>query len=128
MVGDVEKAPPSILYSTLNPGTAETVGKVNEAPQVLPGTVIVGAAGNTTAFIVVSWQAAIPLITSAGVVPHEDPSLYLAFIVQHPAVFVSKLLTRFKLELYALSVPPGACTAYSATNPAITGTAVMSAS
>ena len=60
--------------------------------------------------------------------PQEVASLYLAFIVQQPGVFESKLLTRFKLEFQALSVPPGACTAYSATNPAITGTAVISAS
>ena len=72
---------------------------MKEAPHVLPGAVIIGASGNTTAFLVISWQAAIPLIASAGVVPQEDASLYLAFIVQHPAVFVSKLFTRFKLEL-----------------------------
>jgi len=82
--------------------------------------------------MVVSWHTGSELIVPAGVVPHDEESLYLAFIVQHPGVFVSKLFIAeppvFKLELYGLSAPPGACTAYSAVKPEIIGTAVISAS
>jgi len=43
-------------------------------------------------------------------------SLYLAFIAQHPGVFVRNAFAAAS-DPYALKAPPGACTAYSAVNP-----------
>ena len=57
---------PSILYSTLNPITGVTVGKVNAVPQVLAGAVIVGAAGNITTLTVLDRHV---LAVAAGVAP-----------------------------------------------------------
>jgi hypothetical protein len=57
------------------------------------------------------------------VVPHAAVNLYLAFIVQHPGVFVSKAFVAAKVP-YALRDPPGICTAYSAVNPGTSATAV----
>jgi len=51
VLGEAEYNPPSILNSTLNPETAETTGRVNIAAQVFAGSVMAGAAGNTTALI-----------------------------------------------------------------------------
>jgi hypothetical protein len=48
VLGEAEKAPPSILYCTLNPDTGVTVGKINAEAHVLAGAVMVGAAGKTT--------------------------------------------------------------------------------
>ena len=73
------------------PVTAATKGKVNMDAHVLAGVVMTGAVGKTTAYIVLSWQAESVLIEFAGVEPHADCSLYLAFIVQHPFVLFSKL-------------------------------------
>ena len=54
-----------------------------------------------------SWQATFELVEFAGVVPHALVSLYLAFIVQQPAVFVSKAFAAANVP-YALKEPPGA--------------------
>jgi len=51
MVGEADQVVASILYSTLNPVTGVTVGKVNAVPQVLAGDVRTGT-GNTTKFLV----------------------------------------------------------------------------
>ena len=107
VLGEDEYAPPSILYSTLNPVTAVTVGKTNIAAQVFAGAVITGAVGKTTALIVLSWQPAIELTEFAGVEPQADVSLYLAFIVQQPFVLLSKRFAAVKVP-YALNAPPGA--------------------
>lgn len=48
MLGEAEKAPPSILYCTSNPDTAVTEGKVNADAHVGEGAFMVGAAGKTT--------------------------------------------------------------------------------
>ena len=49
-----EKLPPSILHSAVKPETAGTVGNVKADEQVFAGAVIAGAAGKTTAVIVLS--------------------------------------------------------------------------
>ena len=69
-VGVAVNAPPSILYCTVNPDTAVTVGSVNAALHVFAGTANIGAEGNTTKFFV-------SLHATPGVV-------YVA--VKHPAV------------------------------------------
>ena len=46
IVGDAEKAPPSILYCVVKLDTAATVGNVNAALHVFAGAVIFGAVGN----------------------------------------------------------------------------------
>jgi hypothetical protein len=63
----------------------------------------------------------------AGVDPQAAVSLYLALIVQHPYVLVSKLFAALRVP-YALNDPPGACTAYSAVNPLTVVTALILAS
>ena len=60
----------------------------------------------------------------AGVDPHAAVSLYLALMVQHPGVLLSKTFAA-AIVPYALSAPPGACTAYSAVNPLTAATAVI---
>ena len=47
--GDANHAPPSMLYSTLNPATGVTAGNVKTEAQVLGGDVRTGT-GNTTKF------------------------------------------------------------------------------
>jgi hypothetical protein len=64
---------------------------------VLDIGVMVGAAGKTTALIVLSWQRTLVLIELASVPPHAAVSLYLALIVQHPAVLVSKAFAAAKV-------------------------------
>ena len=64
-------------------------GKVNAEAQVLAGAAIVGAVGNTTALIVLSWQAVNELVAFAAVPPHAAVSLYRALMVQHPEVLVN---------------------------------------
>ena len=73
----------------VNPGTAATFGNVNEALQATAGAESVGVGGNTTAFTVVSWQAIFALVAFAPIPPQAAASLYLAWIVQHPGVFVN---------------------------------------
>jgi hypothetical protein len=70
------------------------------------GAVITGAGGNTTAFIVLSWQAIVPLVASAAVLPHTAVNLYRALIVQQPGVFDNKPFAVVK-SVYALKEPPG---------------------
>ena len=48
MVGDAENVPPSMLYSTLKPDTAVTVGNVNMVAHVLAVAVMTGAVGKIT--------------------------------------------------------------------------------
>lgn len=84
------KLPPSILYSIVNPEMEGTEGSVNAEAQVLIGTVNTGAAGKTTALTVASGQ--ITLMEFARVLPQSAVSLYLALIVQQPAVLLSKAL------------------------------------
>ena len=52
MAGDDVNVPPSILNCVVNPGTEVTLGKVKAALQVFAGASNVGAAGNTTKFLV----------------------------------------------------------------------------
>ena len=75
----------------VNPGTVATPGNANEVLHVASPAVSIGAGGNTTAFNVVSWQATFALNVPAGVPPQSVANLYLAFIVQHPGVFVSNV-------------------------------------
>jgi hypothetical protein len=86
VLGEAENAPPSILYWTLNPVTARTVGNVNAALHVLAGDVIAGAAGNiTTLTVLLVPQTPVPGV-NAAVVPHADCRTYLAVIVWQPGV------------------------------------------
>jgi hypothetical protein len=49
MIGETDQlVPPSRVYSTLNPATAGTDGKVNAEAQVFGGAVRTGTAGKTT--------------------------------------------------------------------------------
>ena len=47
MLGEAENVPPSMLYCTVNPVTALTVGKAKADAQVLADAVMVGADGKT---------------------------------------------------------------------------------
>ena len=70
MVGDAANAPPSILYSILNPVTAVTVGKVNAEPHVFAGAVSDGAVGKiTTETLELALHAPVP-VAPAALVPH----------------------------------------------------------
>ena len=70
MLGAAENAPPSMLYCTLNPATAVTVGKVNAALQVLAGAVITGAVGKiTTLTVLLDPHEPVPDVPAA-VPPH----------------------------------------------------------
>ena len=64
-------------------------GVTVNAPQ--PGVTVGagGAGGKTTALMVTSWHETSVLTELAGVEPHADVNLYLAFTVQHPGVFES---------------------------------------
>ena len=78
MLGEAENAPPSILYSTLNPVTAVTVGKVNADAHVPAGAVIVGAVGKiTTLTVLLTPQVEVPAVPAA-VAPHIAAVTYLA--------------------------------------------------
>jgi hypothetical protein len=84
IVGAEDQLPLSMLYSTLNPVTGVTAGKINAALQVFAGAISTGAAGYTT-----------KLFVSA----HPGPGvLYVA--VKHPAV------VGVKTPVEALIVPP----------------------
>jgi hypothetical protein len=97
MTGEDVKPAPLMLYSTVNPDTAATVGKLNAVLHVFVGAFRTGAAGKTTAFIVVSWQAALELVELAAVDPQADVNLYLAFMVQQPGVFVNNAFAAAKV-------------------------------
>ena len=60
-----------MLYCTLKPGTAGTVGKLNAALQVFAGSVIVGASGKIVTLTVLLLQAA-GLALPAGMVSQFD--------------------------------------------------------
>jgi hypothetical protein len=109
----------------VNPGTAGTIGSVKEALQATDGAESIGAAGNTTAFTVVSWQAIFALVTFVAIPPQAAASLYLALMVQHPGVFVNNEFAVARSPK-ALNTPPGACTAYSAVKPGTSVTAAIS--
>ena len=70
--------PPSILYCTVNPGTAVTAGNVNAVLHVFVGAVITGAAGNiTTLIMLLTTHDPFPM-APAVVLPQPDASMYLA--------------------------------------------------
>ena len=78
IAGETEKVPPSMLYCTVNPGTAVTVGKLKAALHELAGAVIAGGAGKITTLTELLFaQAAVPAVV-AGVAPHVEVSTYLA--------------------------------------------------
>jgi len=71
-------APSSILYSTLNPATAGTAGKIIADSQVFAGAVIVGANGNITTFTkLLSPHDPLPGVP-AGMPPHACCVTYRA--------------------------------------------------
>ena len=96
-MGVAEYKPPSILYSTLNPDTGVTEGKLNAELQVLPGVARTGAAGNTTKFEVSAQIVGCAAVKIAcqhpGVVGLKTPEP--AFIVPPP---------------FTVHVPPGGTT------------------
>ena len=70
VLGTAENAPPSMLYCTLKPATAVTVGKVNADAHVLDGAVSTGAVGNiTTLTAVLAAHEPVPAVPAA-VAPH----------------------------------------------------------
>ena len=85
MVGEDEYVPPLILYSTVKPAIAVTVGKLNAALHAFVGAVMIGALGKiTTLTILLDAHVPVPGVF-AGVVPHADVSTNLATIVWQPA-------------------------------------------
>ena len=70
MPGAGANAPPSILYSTLNPVTTGTTGKIIADSQVFAGAVIVGANGYITTFAVLLFPHAPLPGVPAGMPPH----------------------------------------------------------
>lgn len=86
IVAEVENVPPSILYSTLKPLIAATVGKFMLVLQVLAIVARVGAAGKiTTETVLLSPQIPVPE-EFAAVVPQVEVNTYLAFTVWQPGV------------------------------------------
>ena len=81
MAGDVVKAPPSILYCTLNPDTAVTAGKVNAEAHVLAGTVRTGAVGNITILTELLIPHEPVPVVPAEVLPHVADKIYRACTV-----------------------------------------------
>jgi hypothetical protein len=67
-----------MLYSTLNPGTGVTPGKINADSQVFAGEVIMGAVGNITTFAVLLLPHKPLPAVPAGVPPHACMFTYLA--------------------------------------------------
>ena len=74
-VGSASKPPPSMLYSTLKPATALTVGSVKADAHVLAGALITGAVGKITALLVTEVAQAEEAL--AAVLPHAAVSTYL---------------------------------------------------
>ena len=65
-VGLVPNAAPSMLYSTVKPDTADTLGKLNADAHVFAGAVIVGAFGKiTTLTVLLLPQAPVPAVPAA---------------------------------------------------------------
>lgn len=86
MLGAVAKAPPSMLYSTLNPATDGTEGNVNADAQVLAGAVMTGAVGNMTTFtVLLCAHGPVPGVP-AGILPHADEVIYRATMEWQPGV------------------------------------------
>ena len=70
-----------MLYCTLNPATAVTVGKVNAVLQVLAGADITGAVGNiTTLTVLLDAHEPVPAVP-AVVLPQAAVNTYCACIV-----------------------------------------------
>lgn len=70
MLGAGANAPPSMLYSILNPEIAGTEGKENADAQVLLVAVMTGAAGKTTTFtVLLAPHKPLPAVPE-GVPPH----------------------------------------------------------
>jgi hypothetical protein len=70
-----------ILYSTENPETGVTEGKVNEAIQVATGIEIIGAAGKITALLAPLCAHAAGATVLAAMVPQAAAVTYLVRIV-----------------------------------------------
>ena len=76
--GDALYAPPSMLYSILNPVTGVTVGNVNAALHVFEVAVITGAVGKiTTLTLLLSPHDPVPAVP-ARVAPQSAAKTYLA--------------------------------------------------
>ena len=80
IAGEDENAPPSMLYCTVNPETAVTVGRVNAALHVLADAVSVGAVGKITTFTVLLDPHEPGPVEFAAVLPQADVSTYLTMI------------------------------------------------
>ena len=81
VLGEAELAPPSILYSTLNPLTGVTEGNVNADAHVFVGAVITGAVGKITTLIsLLAPHAPLPAVPAA-VLPQVAAKTYLAVTV-----------------------------------------------
>ena len=88
MPGAAENAPPSILYSILNPVTGVTLGSENADAHALAGAVSVGAVGNITTFtILLTPHGPVPAVPAA-ILPHAADNTYLACTVWQPGVVV----------------------------------------
>ena len=87
MLGEAENAPPSILYSTLKPVTAVTVGKINADAHVPAGSVIVGAVGNITTLTVLLTPHEPGPAVLVVVLPQAAVRKYSATTVWQPGVF-----------------------------------------
>ena len=79
MVGEAEKAPPSILYCVVKFVTDVTLGNVNAALQVLAGAVITGAVGKivTLTVLLAAHGPAVVVV----VLPQSADKKYAACIV-----------------------------------------------
>ena len=81
MLGDALNAPPSMLYSILNPATVATVGNVNMDAQVFVVATITGAVGKiTTLTVLLTPQDPLPVAPN-GVPPQAAASTYCAVTV-----------------------------------------------
>ncbi len=78
--GDEVYPPPSILYSTVKPDTAATLGKENEVPeQVLEVAEITGAEGKITTLTEALSKQPAGAVVFAALVPQALLRTYLAF-------------------------------------------------
>ena len=78
MVGEAVNAVPSILYWTVKPEIAVTVGSVNADAQVLAGAVNTGAAGNTTTLTILPGPHKPLPVVPANVLPQSAVKTYRA--------------------------------------------------
>lgn len=87
MEGDDENAPPSMLYSILNPARDATFGSANIAAHVLDVDVMAGAPGKmTTLTVLLVTQPPGPVVPIGFPVPQAPARIYLALIEWHPGV------------------------------------------